>query len=325
MPLWLKMIVTATTITVMTIAATQAYFQYFAKTTLKISTTTSLYETGLLDEIKKAFEAKYPLTLQFISVGTGIAIQHAKNGDVDLVLVHSPTLEKNFLEEGYGVCRKIIAYNFFAIVGPQDDPAEIRGLNVTAALQRIVDYGRRQTSKVWVSRGDNSGTHSKEKGLWESAGYNYTILSAESWYANVGSGMGQTLFVANEFSAYTLSDIGTYLKYVKEGRISLDLLITQEREVLNVYSAIAVNQTQHSDVNFNGAITFIKFLISDEGQQLIENYGKEDYGQSLFYGAVKSLKQGTPPQIVQWIQDYAFFNGSECPQEFWDEHPELYD
>jgi len=290
-----------------------------------ISTTTSLYDTGLLFEMERAYEAKYLIDLNFISVGTGIAIQHAQEGDVDLTLVHSPSLENEFLTQGYGVCRKIIAYNFFTVVGPSSDPANIGGLNVTATLKNIAAYGRNQTgTKIWVSRGDNSGTHTKEQSLWKSAGFNYTIISAESWYASGGGKMGETLLKAEQFSAYTLADTGTYLKYSKDGRITLEDFITEEKALLNVYSVIAVNQTRHPYVKFDDAIAFIKYLISEEGQQLIENYGKNDYGQSLFYGAVQPLKQNPSSQIVQWIKSYAFINGVECPPQYIDGHPELY-
>jgi len=320
MQTWIKMILAASAITSVIIAGTIAY----TKRRLMISTTTSLYETGLLDEIKREFEAKYNISVNFIPVGTGIALRQAKNGDVDLILVHSPTLEKSFLEQGYGVCRKIIAYNFFVIVGPKEDPAKIEGANVTEALKRITEYGEKQNGKIWISRGDNSGTHQKEKSLWKLAGYNYTEISKESWYADAGSGMGQTLLMADEFQAYTLSDIGTYLKYSKENRITLSTLITEEKELFNVYSVIAVNPKQHLNVNFNDTITFIKFLISEEGQDLIENYGKDDFGQSLFYGAVRILKENSPWQIAEWLTEYAFINGFECPPEYWDACSELY-
>ncbi len=319
-----KMITLAFTITVLIIATTTIYFQYFAKRRLMISTTTSLDDTELLDAIKEAFEAKHSVVLNFIPVGTGVAIQQAKNGDVDVTLVHSPSLEKTFLEEGYGVCRKIIAYNFFTIVGPETDPAGIEGLNTTEASKQIAAYGNQTTSILWVSRGDNSGTHQKEKSLWKKAGFNWTELSMKSWYASVGSGMGATLLKAEEFSAYTLSDVGTYLKYSKEGLISLKTLVTEEQELLNVYSVLAVNQTLHQHVNFEDAIVFIKFLISEECQQLIENYGKDEYGQSLFHGAVQPLEQNSSSQITQWIGDYAFIRDSECPPEYRDGHPELY-
>ncbi len=317
------MIVAASIITLITIAGTTVYSQYFAKRRLMISTTTSLYETGLLDEIKKEFEAKHNIILNFIPVGTGIAIQQAKSGDVDLTLVHSPTTEKGFLEQGYGTCRKIIAYNFFVIVGTEEDPAKIGGLTVTTALKRIAEYGEKNW-RIWVSRGDNSGTHQKERSLWESAGYNYTEISKELWYTSAGSGMGQTLLMANEFRAYTLSDVGTYLKYSKENRITLKALITEEKELLNAYSVIAVNPTRHPNVNFNDTITFTKFLVSKEGQQLIENYGVNEFGQSLFHGTVRILKEDSTSQIAAWIRDYAFFNGSECPPEYRDACPELY-
>jgi len=319
------MIVAASAITLIIVAGTLVYFQYFARRRLMISTTTSLYDTGLLDEIEKAYEAKYLVDLNFISVGTGIAIQHAQKGDVDLTLVHSPSLEKDFLTQGYGVCRKIVAYNFFTVVGPAADPADIKSLNVTAALKKIVAYGRNRTGTwVWVSRGDGSGTHTKEQSLWKSAGFNYTIISTESWYASGGGKMGETLLKAEQFSAYTLSDTGTYLKYSKDGRITLEAFMTEEKALLNVYSVIAVNQTRHPQAKFDDAIAFIKYLISEEGQQLIENYGKNDYGQSLFNGTVEPLKQNPPSQIVQWIKDYAFINGVECPPQYIDGHPELY-
>jgi tungstate transport system substrate-binding protein len=325
------MIIIGAVVTILIISGTIVYSQYFFKRRLLVSTTTSLYDTGLLNEIEKAFETKYQIDVQFISVGTGIAIQQAQNGDVDATLVHSPSLEKTFLEQGYGVCRKIIAYNFFTIVGPQSDPAGIGGSNATQALKKIAAYGETQTSWVWVSRGDNSGTHTKEQSLWKGAGYNYTLISQKPWYASAGAGMGDTLLKAEEFSAYTLSDIGTYLKYSKDGRISLVAILSEEYSLLNVYSVIAANQTLHQQSNFEGAITFINFLISDECQQLIEDYGKSDYGQSgrLFHGAIQPLKQNPTSQIAQWIDKYAFFDSpegrSECPQQYRDGHPELYD
>lgn len=324
MKTWLKLILAAFVATIIIIAGTLIYFQYFTRKRLLISTTTSLYDTGLLDQIEKAYEAKYFIDLNFISVGTGIAIQHAQNGEVDLTLVHSPSLEKDFLTQGYGVCRKIIAYNFFTIVGPEIDPAGITGSNATAALKKIAEYGRNQTGKIWISRGDGSGTHTKEQSLWKSAGFNYTLVSAESWYASGGGIMSETLRKAEQFSAYTLSDTGTYLKYYKDNIITLKDFITEEKILLNVYSVIAVNQTRHPQAKFDEAINFIKYLISDEGQQLIENYGKNDYGQSLFLGTVQLLKQNSTSQIVQWIKNYAFINNAECPPQYIDGHPELY-
>jgi len=328
MQTWVKVIIVLSLLNIIMVATTLIYLQYFSRRTLTIST--SVDDTELLEEIRKAFEAKYPITLNIISTNTSATIQQAQNGEVDLILIDSPPMEKTFLEQGYGICRKIIAYNFFVIVGSQEDPAGIWQLNATEALKRIVEYGRNQiahpfSSYVWVSRGDNSGTHQKEKSLWAAAGCNYTMLSTEAWYNGDGGDMGKTLLKVEQNSAYTLSDIGTYLKYVKDNIIHLEALITEEEALLNTYSAIAMNQTRYSCVNFNDSITFIKFLISNETQQLIENYGKSTYGQSLFYAAVQPLKQNSPQPIVQWIKDYAFFNGSECPPAFRDDHPELYD
>jgi len=292
--------------------------------TLVVSTTTSLYDTGLLEAIEKRFEDKYPIDIYFISVGTGVAIQHAQRGDADVILVHAPSKELAFLKGGYGVNRKIIAYNFFVIVGPPSDPAGIKGLNLKEALIRIVNAGRAGKAS-WVSRGDESGTHTKEKELWAYAGFNWTQLKEErSWFIESGSGMGKTLLIADEKGGYTLSDIGTYLKYFKDGRIHLEALIGEDEKLINVYSVIAVNPSKVQGVNFEDAVIFIKFLISDECQSLIENYKKDVYGRSLFYPAVKLLKENTNPEIAQWIRNYAFFNGSECPSQYRRDHPELY-
>jgi len=310
-------------VAVVSVAATSYYLGSTTKARLIVSTTTSLYDTGLLDTIETDFETKYPLDLNFISVGTGIAIQHAQRGDADVILVHSPTDELEFLTDGTGVNRKIIAYNFFTLVGPETDPAQTRNTPTLEALAKIVEAGRSGNAK-WVSRGDNSGTHSKEKNLWTAAGYNPQDLSKESWYINAGSGMAETLKKADYFSAYTLADTGTYLKFFKEGAISPRSLIEQEMDLLNVYSAIAVNQTLHPSVNFQGAMTFVKYLTSDEGQQVIEQFGKEEFGQSLFYSAVRLLKENANPTIAQWIREYAYFDGTECPTQYRKGYAELY-
>lgn len=308
------------------VAGTTYYFTVAMRERRKlvVSTTTSLYDTGLLDAIEEEFEKRYPVDLYFISVGTGQAIQHAKRGDADVILVHAPSVEQAFLAEGYGVCRKIIAYNFFVIVGPSDDPVEIKGLNLVSALRRVVEAGR-SGNAVWVSRGDNSGTHIKEKSLWNLAGFDWSTLKDESWFIESGTGMGKTLLIANERNAYTLADIGTYLKYYSDGLIGLQVLVSREKELLNVYSVIAVNPEKNVDVNFEDSITFIKFLTSDKCQTLIGNFKKEEYSQNLFYPAVKLIKSEVNSEVAGWIRDYAFFNGSECPPAYRDDHPELYD
>jgi tungstate transport system substrate-binding protein len=316
------MLVTAV---VSSVVGTTYYLRVTGKERLIVSTTTSLYDTGLLDEIEARFEAKHPIDLNFIPVGTGIAITYAEKGDAHLILVHAPSQELKFLTSGFGVNRKIIAYNFFAIVGPQSDPAEINGLSPLDALQKIVENGRNGNA-LWISRGDNSGTHSKEKALWAEAGFDWETLSQESsWYINAGSGMGATLKMAEQMSAYTLTDIGTYLKYHKEGLVSLKILVSQGKQLLNVYSAIAVNSTLHPNVNFKGAMTFIRFLVSPEGQKIIEQYGVDTYGQSLFYPAVKLLKENTDQEMADWIREFAFFDGYECPPEYRKDSEGLYD
>jgi tungstate transport system substrate-binding protein len=333
MKIWQKMIIIAVAITVLIIAGSFAYLQYFSRRRLLVSSTTSLDDTGLLREIERAFEEKYPIDVQFTAVGTGVAIEQGRNGDVDAVLVHAPSQEITFLQQGFGVSRKIIAYNFFTIIGPQSDPAGISGLNSTEALKKIAAYGRnttRPSGYVWVSRGDNSGTHSKEQSLWKAAGFNYATVSNETWYLSPGGKMGETLLKAEEKSAYTLSDIGTYLTfYEKQHTITLVQFMEESYELLNVYSVMAVNQTRQHHVNINDSITFIRFLISDEGQQLIEDYGQNDYGQSgrLFHKAVGLIQENPPSQMAQWIIKYAFFGNppSECPVQYRDPHyPDLY-
>ena len=335
MQTWQKLLIVAALATIIVIAGTLAYFNYFAKRRLIIATTTSLYDTGLLDEIERNYEATHSVDVNIISAGTGIAIQHAQNRDADLILVHAPAQEKTFLEKGWGLNRKIIVYNYFTVIGPENDPAAIAGKSVNTALRNIANYGGNLTdqsglTKIWISRGDNSGTHTKEQSLWKAAGYNYTLISAEPWYASIGSGMGDTLNIANQKNAYTLSDIGTFLKFSKDGIISLVALLTEEKSLLNVYSVMAVNQTApanqtlHEQVNYVDAMDFIQYLTSAETQQFIENYGKADYGQSLFFGAVQPLKDNAPQPTVQWIKDAAFFDGSECPPQFRNGYPELY-
>lgn len=282
---------------------------------LVVSTTTSLYDTGVLDEIEEAFEAQNQIELYFISVGTGLAITHAERGDADVILVHAPSKEIAFMEEGYGVCRKIIAYNFFTIIGPGEDPAEIRGLAPMEALRTLNERGDAGEA-VWVSRGDDSGTHSKEKGLWAAAGFDVSALREEEWYREAGTGMGKTLQITEEFRGYTLTDMGTYLKYRKEGLVSLEVLVEAGKELINVYSAIAVNPDENSEANFEDSLVFIEFLVSEECQSIFGSYGVDDYGTALFLPAVELLKTGADTVTTGWIEDAAYFEGSECPDRF---------
>ena len=314
-------IATAVIILVVVLAGTGFYVYWLStqgRETLTISTTTSLYDTGLLDLIKETYEQEHPnVILAFISAGTGIAITHAKNGDADMILVHSPSQEYAFMNESYGVNRKIFAYNYFTVVGPASDVAEINQTNPILALQNIYAYGMAHNTSLWVSRDDLSGTNSKEIALWTAAGYNYTELKDLPWFVSSGLGMGSTLNVADEQSLYTLSDIGTYLKYKADGLITLEQLVQEGQELLNVYSAIAVNSTTVSSVKFDLAMEFIQWIVGATAQQLIADYGVVDYGQGLFSPAVDILENESPAQIFGWIRDYAFFDEGgtlyECP------------
>ncbi len=252
---------------------------------LRLSTTTSLYDTKLLDLIEQTFEEKYNVDLDIISGGTGIAIQYGERGDVDVLIVHDKARELKFIEDGYGLERRCVAYNYFYIVGPENDPAGIKGMRASEALATIMEKGLENPDEAtFISRGDNSGTHAREKLLWKNAGYNYTEVNTSGpWYAEAGQGMGATLMMANEKQAYTLSDMSTFMAF--KGNLTLVPLIEGGDELLNVYVAMAVNPEKHPGVNCKMANEFINFLVSDEGQEIIATFGEEQYGQPLFFPA----------------------------------------
>lgn len=288
---------------------------------LTISTTTSLYDTGILENVvAPAFKEKYNIELRFIPKGTGGAILDAKSGASDAIIVHALSKERAFMDEGYGVNRKVFAYNFFVIVGPKDDPAGIRGLSVSEALKKIVDYGRSHPDQlVWVSRDDGSGTNTKEISLWKNAGFEFEALKNESWFGTTGAGMGNTLLYTSERKAYTLSDIGTYLKYQKEGKIDLDVLVDKGEELINVYAIIIISPEKIPGKDFEGAMLLAEWLTSEEGQKAIAEYGKEEFGRPLFYPAVPVL-QSQKGDVFKWILKYGFIKDgdkyTECPTKF---------
>ncbi|MGB9837637.1 substrate-binding domain-containing protein [Methanothermobacter sp.] len=253
-----------------------------SKQILRISTTTSLEDTGLLDAVEAAFEKRYPnIDVQIVSGGTGIALERGKRGDADLVIVHDKKREKEFIEEGYGLKRYPFAYNYFYIVGPENDPAGVKNASTAEdAFRRILEAAEKNPSVKFVSRGDNSGTNSREIKIWKNiTDYNATV-NGSSWYIETGSGMADTLRIADQKGAYTLTDSGTYLAY--RDRIKLVTYLTEDRSLLNVYSAIPLNPSRVKGVNSAAAEKFVDFLMSNECQKLISEYGKDKYGQPLF-------------------------------------------
>lgn len=254
--------------------------------TLLIATTTSLYDTGLLDALKADFEEKYNANVDIISAGTGKALGYGENGDVDVMMVHDRVREDAFLAAGHGIDRRVFAYNFFVILGPPDDPAGIKNMTPEEAFTTIRAKGLTDPDSVkFVSRGDDSGTHAKEKAIWEAAGFNYStdVQKSGEWYIEAGTGMGATLVMADEKQAYTLSDIGTYL--ATRDRISLVPLVEEGDILLNVYSVMRINPAKHPGVNATISKEWINYLIEPSTQEMIAEFGVDQYGQPLFYPA----------------------------------------
>lgn len=252
------------------------------KPRLRVATTTSLYDTGLWEYLEPMFEEKYGVELDVMYAGTGKALELGRRGDVDIITVHSQADEEQFIADGYGVERIPFAYNYFLIVGPAADPAGIKGLPPEAAFGGLMREGTINPKQIkFVSRGDDSGTHSKEKAIWKAAGYEYeTVQNAGTWYIEAGTGMGSTLMMASEKEAYTLTDLGTYLAY--QGRLELVPIVDKGSLLRNVYSAIAVNPENVPETKIDLANNLIGFLTSPEIQEIIGNYGVEEYGRPLF-------------------------------------------
>jgi tungstate transport system substrate-binding protein len=237
-----------------------------------LSTTTSTQDSGLLDVIVPLFEKKTGYTVKTIAVGTGQALALAARGEADVVLAHAPSLEKKYVSEGKLLNRRLVMYNDFVIIGPPDDPAKIQGLKKAAEAMKAIASSRSK----FVSRGDNSGTHNLEKALWKLTG----IVPSESWYIESGQGMGATLGIADDRSAYTITDRGTYLALQK--RVRLPILLEGDRPLLNIYSVLEVNPANGPRVNTAGGKAFADFLVAPETQDVIKSFGVEKYGQPLF-------------------------------------------
>jgi tungstate transport system substrate-binding protein len=237
-----------------------------------LSTTTSTQDSGLLDVLVPMFEKKTGLTVKTISVGTGQALALAARGEADVTLAHAPAVEKKYVDEGKMSNRRLVMYNDFVIIGPADDPAKIKGLpKAVDALKRIAESEAR-----FVSRGDKSGTHVLEQGLWKQAG----VEPKGAWYIESGQGMGQTLGIANDRRAYTLTDRGTYLAFAK--RVDLPILVEKDRPLLNIYSVMEVNPANGPRVNAAGGKAFAEFMLTPEIQAVIRGFGVDKYGQPLF-------------------------------------------
>jgi len=238
---------------------------------LLVSTTTT-QDTGLLDALLPAFTEQTGYGVQLVAVGSGQALKIGEQGNADVILLHSPAAEKEFVENGFGIDRRLVMHNDFVIVGPISDPAGIRSKSPVEALKQVYN-----SNATFVSRGDESGTHVKELALWEKAGLD---PSGQDWYLETGQGQGATLLVASEKGAYALVDRGTYLVF--QQNLDLDILVEGDPVLLNVYHVITVNPEKWPETNSEAAKAFADFITSPEGQGIIAKFGVKEYGQPLF-------------------------------------------
>ncbi len=240
---------------------------------LLLATTTSLQDSGLLDVLLPVFERKTGYFVKAIAVGSGQAIVLAQRGEVDVLLVHSPEAEKRLVTDGHGIHRRPVMHNTYRIVGPRIDPAQVqRTRSVTESFKQIAS-----TRSLFLSRGDHSGTHEKERSLWKASGID---PEGERWYQQTGLGMGQTLHVASEKEGYTLTDSGTYMALRK--KLRLLPLGPEDPKLQNIYHVIEVNPARWPKVNEAGAKAFSHFIISQEAQNLIRTFGTDSFGTALF-------------------------------------------
>lgn len=244
------------------------------KKSIILATTTSTQDSGLLDTLVPLFEKENGYPVKTVAVGSGQAMKMGEKGEADVLLVHSPDAEKKFMAAGFGSSRRLVMHNDFIIVGPADDPAGLRSaVNSADAMKRLAAQ-----KTLFISRGDNSGTHAKENSLWKAAGIN---AEGQSWYQQTGLGMGQTLQVAAEKRAYTLTDRATFLAMKKILR--LKLLYEKDNSLLNIYHIIEVNPTKWPRVNSSGGKAFAEFMLSGKVQALIGKFGIDRFGAPLFF------------------------------------------
>jgi tungstate transport system substrate-binding protein len=245
-----------------------------AEKNIILATTTSTADTGLLDVLIPAFEKKTGYSVKPIAVGSGQAMTMGQKGEADVLLVHSPEAEEAFVAGGFGINRQLVMHNDFIVVGPAADQAKIKGTSSTIEVFRKIAA----TKSLFLSRGDNSGTHAKEKAIWKEAKVPY---EGEKWYQQTGLGMGQTLNVASEKGGYILTDRGTYLSLKK--RLALDILAEGDAVLLNIYHVIEVNPAKWPKVNAAGAKAFAAFMVSPDAQQMIKTFGVDKFGAPLFF------------------------------------------
>ena len=252
---------------------------------LILATTTSTQDSGLLDVLIPQFEKEHSYKVKTLAKGSGEALRLASEGEADVVLAHSPKAEEDFMAAGNGESRLVVMHNDFIIVGPADDPAGVRGLTSAAdALKKIAS-----AEAVFLSRGDESGTHTKEKSLWTAAG----LEPGGSWYQETGQGMGETLDVASQKQGYTLSDRGTYL--AQKANLDLNLLVEGDKALFNQYHVMVVDPKKHSNVNAEGARAFASFITSPEVQATIGQFGVKEHGQALFIPDAGQEAAGATP------------------------------
>ena len=237
-----------------------------------LATTTSTQDSGLLDVLVPKFEEQTGYMVKTIAVGTGKALEMGENGEADVLLVHAPAAEQVLIDNGSAINRQLVMHNDFVVIGPEADPAGIKGASIPEALQKIAD-----SNAIFISRGDDSGTHKKELGLWKETG----IEPEGVWYQETGQGMGETLRVASEKEGYTLTDRATYLALQEE--IASKILLEGDATLLNVYHVMQVNPEKSDKINEEAAKAFVEFMISKETQEIISEFGIEQYGQPLFF------------------------------------------
>lgn len=252
-----------------------------AKSSIILATTTSTQDSGLLEYLLPNFEKKEGIEVKVVAVGTGKALQMGKDGEADVLLVHAKSDEEKFVSEGHGTVRYDVMYNDFILLGPESDPAKIgknAGQDMGKALKLIADGGQ-----TFLSRGDDSGTHKKEKSIWKEKNID---PSKEKWYMETGQGMGETLKVADEKQGYTISDRSTYIKM--KTNIGLQIICEDDKSLLNQYGVIPVNPNKNHTINSKGAEKFVDWIISDETQELIKAFKIEGHDDQVFYPNARS-------------------------------------